>query len=110
MHELPHKHRGRPLLLGEQLEDEVKVFINSAHESGSVVNTETVMGTARGVVISHDANLLVENGGYINITKDWAQLLQRMNLVKRKGTTKVKVLPSNFEKLKKQFYWMFVQL
>ena len=86
MHELPHKHRGRPLLLGEQLEDEVKVFINSAHESGSVVNTETVMGTARGVVISHEANLLVENGGYINITKDWAQwLLQRMNLVKRKG-------------------------
>ena len=62
------------------------------------------MGTARGVVISHDANLLVENGGYINITKDWAQrLLQRMNLVKRKETTKVKVLPSNFEKLKKQF-------
>ena len=26
-----------------------------------------------------------------------------MNLVKRKGTTAVKVLPSNFEKLKKQF-------
>ena len=62
------------------------------------------MGTARGVVISHDANLLIENGGYINITKDWAQrLLQRMNLVKRKGTTTVKVLPSDFEKLKKQF-------
>ena len=31
------------------------------------------MGTARGVVISHEANLLVENGGYINITKDWGQ-------------------------------------
>ena len=45
-----------------------------------------------------------KNGGYINITKDWAQrLLQRMNLVKRKGTTKIKVLPSDFEKLKKQF-------
>jgi len=25
------------------------------------------MGTAKGVVISHDANLLVENGGYINM-------------------------------------------
>jgi len=32
---------------------------------GTVVNTETVMGTATGVVISHDANLLVENGAYI---------------------------------------------
>ena len=26
-----------------------------------------------------------------------------MNLIKQKGTTKVKVFPSNFEKLKKQF-------
>ena len=65
------------------------------------MNTEIIMGTARGVVISHDANLPVENGGYINITKNWAQqLLQRMNLVKRKGTTKVKVFPSNFKTLK----------
>ena len=68
--ELPQKRHGRPLLLEEELEDEVKVFIKSKRESGSVVNTKTVMGTARGVVISHDANLLVNNGGYINITKD----------------------------------------
>ena len=102
--ELPEKRCGRPVLLGEELEDEVKLFIQSAHENGAVVNTETVMGTARGVVLSHDANLLLENGGYINITKDWARrVLQRMNLVKRKGTTKMKVLSSNFERLKKQF-------
>ena len=102
--ELPQKRRGRPLLLGEQLEDEVKSFIKVASEKGTIVNTHTVIATARGVVISHDANLLFENGGYIEITKSWAQrLLERMNLVKRKGTTAVKVLPSNFEKLKKQF-------
>ena len=102
--ELPQKCHGRPLLLGDELETEVKLFIRAARERGSVVNTETVMGTARGVVISHNTNLLIENGGYINITKDWAQrLLQRMNLVKRKGTTTVKVLPSDFEKLEKQF-------
>ena len=52
------------------------------------------MGTARGVVIGY--------GGYINVIEDRAQrLLQRMNLVMWKGTTKVKVLLSNFEKLKK---------
>ena len=80
--ELPQKCRGRPLLLEEELEDEVKVFIKSACESGFVVNTETVMGTASGVVIRYDANLLVNNGGYINITKDWAQWsLHRVNLV-----------------------------
>ena len=60
------------------------------------------MGIARGVAISHDANLLVEND--INIT-DWAQhLLQRMDLVKRKWIIKVKVLPSDFVKLKKTIF------
>ena len=102
--ELPQKRRGRPLLLGEEMEAEVKSFIKVAREKGTIVNSHTVIATARGVVISHDANLLLENGGYIEITKSWAQrLLERMNLVKRKGTTAVKVLPSNFEKLKKQF-------
>ena len=57
--ELPQKCCGRPLLLLEELEDEVKVFIKFTCESGSIVNTETVMGTARGVVISHDAMMLI---------------------------------------------------
>ena len=30
IYELPQKHCGKPLLLGEELEDEVKVFIKSA--------------------------------------------------------------------------------
>ena len=73
--ELPQKHRGRPLLLGEGMEAEVKSFIKVAREKGTIVNSHTVMATARGVVISHDANLLLENGGYIEITKSWAQRL-----------------------------------
>ena len=84
----------------------MKSFIKVAREKGTIVNTHTIIATARGVVISHmhDANLPFENGGYIKITKSWSQqLLERMNLVKRKGTTAVKVLPCNFEKLKKQF-------
>jgi len=68
--ELPQKCYGRPLLLGGELEEEVKLFIKAARESGTVVNTRTVMAAARGVVISHDVNLLVENGKHFNITKD----------------------------------------
>jgi len=56
---LPSKRRGRPLLIGEKWEDEVKLFVKLQRDKGSVVNTETVMATAVGVVISHDANLLV---------------------------------------------------
>ena len=96
--ELPLKHRGRPLLPGEEMEREVQSFIKSSQELGTAVSTAVVMAIARGVVISHDSNLLAENGGYIDITKDWAKrLLQRMNMVKRQGTTKAKVMPSDLK-------------
>ena len=102
--ELPKKCQGRPLLLGEELEHEVKSFIKVAREKGTIVNMHTIIATTRGFVISHDANLLFENGDYSEITKSWTQrLLERRNLVKRKRTTAIKVLFSNFEKLKKQF-------
>ena len=62
------------------------------------------MTTTVGVVTSHDANLLAENGGHIDISKSWAtRFLERMNMVKRKGTTTAKILPANFEKIKKQY-------
>ena len=98
--ELPVKRRGRPFPLGEEMEREVKSFIKSSRELGTAISTAVVMATARGVVISHDSNLLAENGGYIDITKDWAKrLLQRMNMVKRQGTTnlKAKVMPSDLK-------------
>ena len=66
------KHRGRPLLLGGKWEDKVKSFVKLQHDKGSVVNTQTVMVTAVGVIVSHDANVLAENGGHIDITKSWA--------------------------------------
>ena len=56
--ELPLKRRGRPLLLGEEMEREVQSFIKSNRELGTAVSTAVVMATARGVVISHDSNLL----------------------------------------------------
>ena len=71
--ELPEKRRGRPLMLGKQLEKEVQSFIKAIQDSGGVVNTQIVIATTRGVIMSHDVNLLAENGGYMNITKDWAK-------------------------------------
>ena len=52
---------------------EVKSYIKVTGEKGAIVNSHTVMVTARDVVISHDANLLLENGAYIEITKSWTQ-------------------------------------
>ena len=52
--------------------------------------------------MNKDANLLVSNGGYINLTDNWAKLLQnRMGFVKRKASSSVKVTPEEFDKQKK---------
>ena len=51
-----------------------------------------------------DNNLLSENGGHINLTKDWAKyLLQRMNYVKRHGSSTAKVAVENFVQVKAHF-------
>jgi len=45
--------------------------------------------------------LLAKNGGSINISKEWAKRLMRR--IKRQGTTKAKVNPTDFQMLKKQY-------
>lgn len=93
--ELPEKRRGRPLLVGSEIEEKV---LNTIRHAGGIVNYH--------IAIAADSNLLVENGGHIDINKDWPkQLLGRMNLVKQHMTTKAKVknLLINFENLKKQY-------
>ena len=69
---LPEKPRGRPLLVGKELEDNVKSFEGELRSSGAIVNSAIVRAAARGIVVAKDANLLKENGGGINLTKDWA--------------------------------------
>ena len=66
---LPEKQRGRPLLISKELEEKVKWFLTEIRKSGGV-NSQIAMGTAKGVVKIRDTNLLVENGGSININKD----------------------------------------
>ena len=59
---VPTQRRCRPLLLGE-LEEQVKVFLLSTRFSGAVVNTPIATAVARGIVTTHDTNLLAENDG-----------------------------------------------
>ena len=64
---VPTRRRGRPLLLGE-LEEQVKAFLLSTRFSGAVVNAPIATAVARGIVTTHDANLLAENGGPVILT------------------------------------------
>ena len=90
--ELPEKKRGRPYLLGEELDKQVRTYLISLRENGAVVNTAIALACAEGIVKSKDSNLLASNGGHIVLTKYWGKgLLTRMGLVKRKASTKAKV-------------------
>lgn len=101
---MPRKKRGRPLLLGEELDKKVKAYLLSLRSCGAVVNTAITLVCAQGIVINEDASLLDVNGGHISLSKHWAKnFLHRIGFVKRKGTTKAKVTVENFEVLKEQF-------
>ena len=101
---LPEKKRGRPLLLGVELDRRVQVYIRAVRDNGAVVNTAITTACAKGVVKSFDCNLLETNGGHIALTKHWAtNLMARMGLVKRRASTKAKMTPKDFDRLKAQF-------
>ena len=102
--ELPMKKRGRPFLLGEKLDQQVKQYVTTLRENGAVINTSIVVACAAGVVKSEDHNLLASNGGHISLTKNWGKsFLKRMGFVKRRASTSAKVMPDKFDELKAQY-------
>ena len=73
--ELPRKKSGRPLLLPDKLDLKVQECVKELQRNRSSVGTSVVVATAQGVIMNKDANLLVSNGGYINLTDNWAKSL-----------------------------------
>ena len=56
------------------------------------------LAAAKGIVLGKDASILAENGGYLDLTRDWAkQLMSRMGLVKCNVTTALKITPNEFK-------------
>jgi len=103
LEELPTKKMGRPLLLGDEIDRQVKEYLKYLREQGSAFNTVIAVATAEGVVRSVDANLLACNGGGIHLTKAWARsLLNCMSMVKRRISSKAKVDIENFVDLYKR--------
>ena len=95
--ELPEKKKGRPLLLGDQLEFEVIRYLKDLRIKGAVVNTAIAVSCAKGIVLKANSNFLASNGGHIVLTNHWGKhLLNRMGFV-------AKVMVENFEEVKAQF-------
>ena len=102
--ELPSVKRGRPLLLGSELDARVECFLKPLRSNGAVINTAIVLATADGIIRNHDSSLLAKNRGSITLTKHWASsIMTRMKFVKRRGNSKAKITVSDFDVLKKQF-------
>jgi len=88
---LPHKKRGRPLLVGKELDEEVQEYIIHLRKKGSAVNTEVVIA---GILMSFDSE------SSVRLTKPWAKyLLKRMGYVKRRATTSGKENVEDSDKL-----------
>ena len=68
--ELNEKKRGRPLLVGEDVESYVKQFLRGVRDRGGVVNTTITLAAAKDIILAKDSNLLTENGGHIDVTKE----------------------------------------
>ena len=102
---LPAKKRGRPVLLGEDLDGKVQLYLKKVREGGGVVSARIAMAAARGILLSCDQTKLVEFGGHVELNRHWAySLLSRMKFVKRKVTTaKSKYSIAGFAQLKEAF-------
>ncbi len=101
---LPTKQQGRPLLLGQELDNSVQDYIEALRVLGGVVNTHIVMAATVGIIKAKDITLLASHGGNIVINKNWAKsLLHRMNYVKRKSSNAGKVSINNFMAIKEIF-------
>ena len=88
VHETPHMKSGRPFLLPDKLDLKVQECIKELWRDGASIGvaTSVVVATAQGVIMNKNADLLVSNGGYINLTDNWVKSLQnQMGFVKKLG-------------------------
>lgn len=94
---LPFKKRGWPLLLGCELDDQVKSYINDLRGKGGNVYNTTIIACAEAMVNRVDKKLLKDNSGSVDLSKTFTKSLHWW-----KATTSAKVKSSYFEELKEQ--------
>lgn len=97
---LPKCKRGRPFILGDDFNKKVQDYITAQKACGTAITREITIAFGIGIVKSHDENLLVENGGKIELTKHWASF--HTSLYKICKTTRVNKNMQLAKKFKKR--------
>ena len=82
------KKKGRPNLVSDDFMEKIKTIMIGTRVAGTTISRRIVMAIGNGVVKSNSPTLLKENGGSLELTKDWARgAIKSMNWTKRKETT-----------------------
>jgi len=101
---LPYKKRGRPLLLGDYLDGQLRAYVTEIRQMSLVVNTSVLVAAVKGLILHHDSNWIRENGGYLELSNHWAkERLRKLGFPKRRVTTKSSLTTVDFEERKAQF-------
>ena len=106
------RKRGRPLTLGKELDDDAQKFVKALRKAGTPINTAVILAAVEGIITAKDRTLLACNGGHIKLNKSWAKsLMARMNLVKRRGSTKSRLQLSGeeYERVQRSYLTEIVQ-
>ena len=84
VHSIPSKRRGRPLLIGDELDEQLKVYVRELRARRAGIDTTVLIACGEAIVSRVDKKLLKVHGGPIDLSKNWAKsLLGRMGYVER---------------------------
>ena len=97
------KKRGRPPLLGKNMDNHLQQLITAMRSRGTPIGTNIVCAVARGILLKHGkSSVEVRDGKFLN--KEWARsVLHRMGFTKRRACSKSKTLPQNVSEIQQQF-------
>ena len=96
--ELVPMKRGRPLLIGDELDRQVREYILDTRRVGGDINTAVVIAGGTGIMMSQKEPFTIKR------YERWK--VDNMEFAKRKATTKAKINVQDFEEIKNCFYLM----
>ena len=102
--EIVMKSRGRPTLLPETLMKKTIDTISALRLRRAPVTSSVINAVAKGIVQANDRTLLVENGGHLSLSNDWARKVLYRKMTRRIATTtRISVAPALLAETKLDF-------
>lgn len=96
--------RGLPVALVKELDDDTQRFIKALRKTGTPINSADILAAVEGVITAKDRTLSACNGGHNTLSKSWVKsLMARMNLAKRRESTKLQLSGEEYKQHQRSF-------